>query len=171
MVIIRAEQPADIPAIARVNELAFGRKNEGKLVDLIRHSEHFIPELSLVAEENGEIAGHILFSSAMIEREGSVQPMITLAPMAVVPGQQGKGIGSQLVREGLRVCRELGHPLVVVLGHSTFYPKFGFVISKEKGIHPPFPVPDDVFMVCELEEGAAARFQGTVQYPPAFGAV
>jgi putative acetyltransferase len=165
---IRREMPDDIQSIYKVNKAAFSRENEGKLVNAIRESEHFIPELSLVAEENGEVIGYILFSKIFIKQDGELTEAIALAPMAVQPEFQGKGVGSALVKEGLVKCKQLGYPLVIVLGHPEFYPRFGFEKASDKGIVPPFPVPDEVFMVCELKEGAADKMKGEVVYPPSF---
>jgi putative acetyltransferase len=171
LITIRPEQKEDLNAIREVNTLAFKRENEANLVDAIRGSEFFVPELSLVAITN-EVIGHILFSLVSIETKdrGTVQTL-GLAPMAVKPKFQNKGIGSALVREGLRKCEELGFEHVVVLGHPNFYPKFGFVPAKTKGIESPFKVRDEVFMVCELKNGSLNEMSGKVKYPPFFDAV
>lgn len=172
MFTIRAEQEKDISSIQTVNQLAFGGDNEVKLVDAIRGSQFFIPELSLVAvNDDNEVIGHILFSVIHVETEAGVVPTLGLAPMAVLPEHQNSGVGSTLVREGLKKSTELGYEHVMVLGHPNFYPKFGFVPSRSKGIEPPFPVRDEVFMVLELTPDALRGIQGTVKYPPAFDAV
>ncbi|TDL80515.1 GNAT family N-acetyltransferase [Peribacillus frigoritolerans] len=168
MIKIRQEAPSDISAIKKVNDAAFGQENEANLIHTIRKSPSFVPELSLVAE-NEEIVGHILFTKITIETEnGSEVPSLALAPMAVKPEFQKEGIGSQLVREGLKRCREHGYDSVIVLGHPEFYPKFGFVPASTKGIKPPFTVPDEVFMLIELKSGALDEAAGVVKYPPAF---
>ncbi|PLR97870.1 GNAT family N-acetyltransferase [Bacillus sp. T33-2] len=169
---IRPERQEDIAKIDEVVHGAFGRSNEARLVELIRNSENFIPGLSLVAEnENDEIVGHILFSKITIESAESKHTTVGLAPMAVKPGFQGQGIGSELVREGLNRCTHEGFTHAVVLGHPQFYPKFGFLPSVRFNIESPFPVPEDVFMAVELEEGSLTNIQGRVKYPPAFGQV
>jgi putative acetyltransferase len=167
---IRSEQYGDIAAIREVNTLAFKRENEANLVEAIRASEFFVPELSLVAVTN-EVIGHILFSIISIETSNRSVSTLGLAPMAVKPEFQNQGVGSALVREGLRKCEELDFEHVVVLGHPHFYPKFGFQPAKMKGIESPFRVPDEVFMVYEIKSGSLNNVNGKVKYPPAFDVV
>jgi putative acetyltransferase len=171
--IIRQENSNDLPGIRDVNIKAFENgENEARLVDLIRISEHFIQELSLVAEkEDGEIIGHILFSTIHLMAKNGTLPTLGLAPMAVKPGYQNEGIGSELVKAGLKACKALGFKHVFVLGHPGFYPKFGFSPSKTFCIQSPFPVPDEVFMAIELQKGGLSGLQGKIEYPPAFSAV
>jgi putative acetyltransferase len=171
LISIRPEQIQDVAAISQVNNLAFEGENESKLVEAIRESEFFIPELSLVAIHNNKVIGHILFSIVSIETEEAHVPTLALAPMAVRPDFQKQGIGSSLVKEGLQKCRQLGYEHAAVLGHPEFYTKFGFTPSVTKGIEAPFPVPEEVFMVIELQEGSLDSIRGKVKYPPAFGAV
>lgn len=168
---IRSEQVKDIAAIREVNMLAFKGEQEARLVEAIRASTLFVPELSLVAVTNNEIIGHILFSIISIATSHGDVPTLALAPMAVAPEYQYQGVGSALVRAGLRKCQELGFEHVCVLGHPTFYPKFGFTPSRTKGIEAPFPVPDEVFMVYEIKRGSLAGIIGKVKYPPAFEVV
>ncbi|MBS8263633.1 N-acetyltransferase [Mesobacillus boroniphilus] len=171
--IIRPENTSDLSGIREINLLAFDKgENEARLVELIRGSEQFIPELSLVAvNRDGEIIGHILFSIInLVTAQGTV-PTLGLAPMAVKPDYQNSGIGSALVTEGLRVCKALGYKHVFVLGHPDFYPRFGFSPASQFDIAPPFPVPDEVFMALELEICSLADIPGKIEYPPAFSAV
>ena len=171
MISIRSEKPEDVIAIYEVNLLAFGRENEARLVDELRTSSGFIPELSLVACEDGEIVGHILFSPITVEKDNRSFSALSLAPMAVRPNFQRQGIGSELVREGLRRARSLGHRVVVVVGHPEYYPRFGFSSARAKGLEAPFPVPDEAFMVLELSDGALNGVAGAVKYPSAFDTV
>lgn len=168
MVLIREERQEDIGDIHSANRLAFGQEDEADLVQRIRESQDFIPELSLVAVKNSQIVGHILFSRIHIESPQRDVEVLSLAPMAVLPEFQNQGIGSQLAREGLGRCRDLGHKIVVVIGHPRYYPRFGFVPARQTGLVAPFPVPDEAFMVLELVPGALAGIEGKVQYPPAF---
>jgi len=167
MVIIRAENTEDRDAIHRVVELAFGGRSEADLVDALR--ENASPYISLVATLDEHVVGHIFFSPVTIETERETLAEMGLAPMAVLPEYQNQGIGSQLVREGLRECARLGHDIVVVLGHPKFYPRFGFEPASLKGLRSEYDVRDEVFMVVELREGALAGRGGLVKYHPEFG--
>ncbi|MCC5640563.1 N-acetyltransferase [Nostoc sp. CHAB 5844] len=169
MVNIRCETLSDYPAIAEVNRLAFEQENEAKLIDKIRCSERYIPELSLVAEIGNVVVGHILFSYIDLVNEEKLQ-VIGLAPLAVRPQFQRQGIGSALVQAGLKIADDKGEVLVIVLGHPHFYTRFGFQPSIVYGIESPFPVPEDVFMVKPLQN-YQQKYTGKVVYPPAFDEV
>jgi putative acetyltransferase len=168
---IRAERNGDQEDIRQINDTAFKGDNESRLVDAIRNSELFVPELSLVAVADGKLIGHILFSIVYINSDEGEIPTLALAPMAVVPEQQNKRIGSMLVEEGLKRAKDQGFKHAVVLGHPEFYPKFGFVPASTKGIEAPFPVPDEVFMAIELKEGSLDQIKGKIVYPSAFDTV
>ncbi|NDJ20623.1 GNAT family N-acetyltransferase [Nostoc sp. B(2019)] len=163
---IRCETLLDYPAIAEVNTLAFGQENEAKLVEEIRHSDRYISELSLIAEVEGIVVGHILFSYIDLVGEETLQ-VLGLAPLAVSPQFQRQGIGSKLVEAGLERANVRGEPMVIVLGHPHFYPRFGFKPSVDYQVKSPFPVPKDVFMVKPLQN-YQEKYQGKVVYPPAF---
>ena len=167
MITVRTETPADIAAIRRVNELAFGGAGEAALVDALRAVAN--PYLSFVAVENNQVVGHILFTPVSIESDAFDGLALGLAPMAVLPEYQSRGIGSQLVRAGLKECERIGSHFVVVLGHSGYYPRFGFVPASRKGLSSEFPVPDEVFMVLELKPGVLEGRSGLVKYRPEFG--
>jgi putative acetyltransferase len=169
MVAILHERPEDANAIRFVLEEAFGISNEADLVDALRRRGALT--LSLVALRENEVVGYIVFSTVTIESAESSFNAIALGPMAVLPPYQGKGIGSQLVRIGLERCRQAGHEIVVVLGYPDFYGRFGFVPTKHRGIHCEFDVPDGVFMVMELRQGALAGRGGLVKYQPEFKSV
>ena len=166
--LIRPEREEDYPRITEINDRAFGQPGEGKLIERLRLTENFIPELSLVAEREGSLAGHILFSRIVIVSGSAREPSIALAPMSVLPEWQKKGIGSQLVRDGLRRAKELGHRSVIVLGHPEYYPRFGFQPASRWDIRSPFEAPDEAFLVLELDPGALAGKSGVVEYPPEF---
>ena len=170
-VTIRPERSEDHAAITEVNRLAFGQENEPRLVAALRNEEGFDPRLSLVAEQDGRVVGHILFTPISIEGEASTTSAQALAPMAVTPDLQGRGIGSALVRQGLEACRRLGHSIVVVLGHAEYYPRFGFQPARPHGILPPFDAPDEAWMVQALEPGALQDVGGIVRYSPPFADV
>ncbi len=168
MMIIRPEKIEDYRSIHEVNELAFGGRDEADLIENLRKTDSFIPELSLVAIQNQEVIGHILFSLIVIKSKKQVTPALALAPMAVHPEFQNKGVGSKLAVQGLEDCRRLGHRIVVVIGHPGYYPRFGFLPARDKGLQVPFPVPDEAFMVLELVPGALKAAQGQIIYPPPF---
>jgi putative acetyltransferase len=166
---IRPEKPEDIPAIRIVIEKAFGRPAEAELVDALRQNGK--AAISLVAEDDGGIVGHIFFSPVAIQSKGTGLTGIGLAPLAVIPERQNQRIGSMLVEHGLRRCREEGRPFAVVLGHPDYYPRFGFVPASRFGIKSEYDVADEVFMVMELREGALCGCAGVVKYQPEFNEV
>jgi putative acetyltransferase len=173
---IRDETPADHAAIRRVHELAFGRPGEADLVDALRGRRPFT--ISLVATDGPDagVVGHILFSPVTLVSGDSTTGLdavrlLGLGPMAVLPSWQRRGIGTMLVERSLAGCRHLGHAGVVVVGHPRFYHRFGFTPARARGFACEFPVPDDVFMVLELEPGALAGRTGLVRYAPEFGAL
>lgn len=171
MVKIRAELPGDEEAIRRVNRLAFGREAEGDLVDALRSSPFYVAGLSAVAVDGEAIVGHILLSSAMLVSSFEAMPILTLAPMSVIPAYQGQGIGTRLIRFALKRAEVTKHPAVVVLGHPEYYAGFGFSKASEKGIYAPFEVPDEAYMVLELMPNVLDNVTGTVRYPPSFDAI
>lgn len=169
---IRREQSGDMPEIHKIITLAFGRENEAKLVDLLRNSKAFIPQLSLIATTDGKPVGHILFSKiSIVGKDHSETGSLALAPMAVLPQYQRKGIGSQLIQTGLEKAKELKYKSVIVLGHDTYYPRFGFTPANNWDIKPPFDVPPNAFMAIELVSGGLKGISGTVQYPKEFESV
>ncbi len=168
MLRVRPERPADRQVIHEINKAAFGGEVEARLVDNLRGTPSFIPALSLVAEKDGEVVGHILFSIVHITLGAARLPVLALAPMAVTPELQNQGIGSLLVREGLARCKALGHKAVVLLGHAKYYPRFGFAPAGAMGLRLPFEAPDEAFMALELIPRALQGIKGMIEYPPAF---
>lgn len=172
MLSIRSETPKDIDGISLVNIEAFDGMAEARLIHAIRQARSFDPDLSLVAVESESLVGHVLFSQVHIERcEGQLTPAIALAPMAVLPAYQRQGIGIALVQRGLAVCKEKGHRIVIVLGHSDYYPRFGFRRATECGIYAPWDCDESAFMVMGLSAEALEDVSGVVRYPPAFHVV
>ena len=137
-------------------------------MDIIRKEAN--PIISLVADEDGAVVGHILFSPATLNGHAQLKIM-GLGPMAVLPAQQRKGIGSMLVRAGLEKCKQLGYGAVIVLGHSGYYPRFGFTPSDRYGICCEYDVPTEAFMVIELQADYLKGARGTIKYHPAFNEV
>jgi putative acetyltransferase len=166
MAFIRAENEEDYEEVHRVIEMAFGQSDEARLVAALRKVAH--PNISLVALEGERVVGHIFFSPVTVESDRNVFTAMGLAPMAVLPEYQNRGVGSLLVWEGLRECLMIGHNVVVVLGHSGYYPRFGFTTARLKGLACEYDVEDSHFMVAELEPGALKGRQGLVKYHPVF---
>jgi putative acetyltransferase len=164
-VLIRRETPGEEPAIGEVNRLAFGQEDEARLVDELRDGGY--ARMSLIAEEDDQVIGHILFSALPIITSQSEIEALTLAPLAVVPNRRRNGVGSLLVGAGLRTCRVAGHRIVVVLGHPEVYPRFGFSAKRAERLKAPFSGP--AFMALELVPGALENVEGEVRYPPPFG--
>jgi putative acetyltransferase len=169
MLCIRGEQPEDITAIHEVHELAFGRPDEADLVDAVRARGK--ASLSLVAVEDSRVVGHILFSPVAIDSGDRTFPAVGLAPMAVLPGRQRHGIGGRLVKAGLVECRNAGYDCVVVLGHPTYYPRFGFVPGSRYGIKSEYEVPDEAFMILAWSERVLNGRSGVAKYQPEFSTV
>ena len=166
---IRIEDKADHEAVRAINTQAFGQPDEAKLVDALRGSVD--PFISLVAQLEGVVVGHIMFSPVRIESDAEPWSAMGLAPMAVSCEYQRQGIGGALIRAGLDKCLRLGQPIVFVLGHPEYYPRFGFVSAPPLGLRCEYDVPDEVFMVLELEPGAIAGRSGLVSYAAAFNAL
>jgi putative acetyltransferase len=165
---IRPETAEDRQSIWHVNQQAFGGESEANLVDALRDGG-FV-EVSLVADINGEVVGHILFSHLPIITDAGTVEAISLAPMAVLPEHQRQGVGSKLVVAGLDACRDRGHRIVVVLGHHDFYPRFGFSADLACRLKNPFGE-GEAWMAMELQPGALEGIEGRVEYPAPFNAL
>ena len=166
--LIRAEAHADRKAVHAVNTHAFETAAEAHLVDALR--ERAKPVVSLVAEHEDTIVGHIMFSPVLLIGHAELQIM-GLAPMAVVRVHQGQGIGTALVRAGIERCASLRVGAVVVLGHPTYYPRFGFVPASRWNIRCEYDAPPEAFMAIELQAGYLDGKAGTIRYHEAFAQV
>lgn len=166
---IRKEEPKDGETIYSVVRDAFESAehadgNEQDLVDALRMGEAFIPDLSLVAEIDGKIVGHIMFTRAAVGGD----PVLALAPLSVVPEYQRKGIGISLIKEGHKIASELGYGYSVVLGSQRYYSKAGYLTADKFGIKPSFDVPNENFMACKINENAP-DIHGIMKYAKEFG--
>ncbi len=159
LITVRRELSKDIEDIRAVNKQAFGQDDEAAIIEKLRNRGALT--LSLVALRHGQLVGHIAFSKVIIGTDVSSFEAVALAPMAVLPSYQRQGIGSQLVRAGLKECCHLGQHIVVVLVHPSFYPRFGFVPATVKDINCEFDVPEEAWMIVELRAEALAGRAGT----------
>jgi putative acetyltransferase len=165
-VLIRREQPDDVGGVRVVNEAAFGRSEEADLVDRLRQEGAVLA--SFVAVQNLAIIGHVLFSRTLIEAADEQRVLsVALAPVAVLPLHQRRGVGGQLIRSGLDWLRTRGEQSVLVLGDPRYYPRFGFCVARARLLTVPFP--PGAFMALELVPGALDGIRGAVRYPAAFG--
>lgn len=167
--IIRQETQNDYGEIYNVVKAAFESAehsdgNEQELVNALRKSESYVDKLALLAEVDGKTAGYIMFTKIKI---GDATEL-ALAPLAVLPEYQRKGVGTALIKEGHRIAKELGYNYSVVLGSEKYYPRFGYKKASEYNIKAPFDVPDENFMAFSLSE-EKRNICGVVQYDAAFG--
>ena len=174
MLKIRLEEEKDFGEVFHVIEKAFQKieftdHQEQFLVERLRKSDAFIPELSLVAENgNEEIIGHILFTKIKITNNSETFESLALAPVSVKPEFQNMGIGSKLINKGHQIAKELGYQSVILIGHEKYYPKFGYVKTSNFGISFPFEVPEENGMALELIKDSLKNVKGVVQYAKEF---
>lgn len=166
---IYEEKFADINAIWKINADAFETEAEANLVNALRDSGCTF--ISLVAETDNNIVGHLLFTPVELTGSKNKLKIMGLAPMAVLHQYQNKGIGSKLVNAGIKHCQSQGYDAVVVLGHPSYYPKFGFVPSVTYDIKSEYEVPDEAFMILELVPNSLKDYQGTIKYSELFNSV
>ncbi len=164
---VRKEEVSDIKAIDVVHMSAFEGDQEVGLIDSLRKSSSFMPDLSLVAEFKNRIVGHVLLSRVRFQRGADGMDILALGPMAVVPSQSHRGIGSQLVKAAVDAATEQGFAAIVVVGHPEFYQKFGFSPASRWGLHCNLPVPDEIVSAIELKPGALGS-DGHVIFPSQF---
>jgi predicted N-acetyltransferase YhbS len=162
---IRPEHKDDYDSIKRINDEAFGQENEGLLVSALRKTSKYIPNLSLVAEMNNNIIGHILFYPLTIITKTGEKDVLSLAPISVLPKYQKKGVGYKLVKRGLDDCKKTNYDVVIVVGHPNDYPRFGFKPASKWKIQLPIDAPDEAFMAIELKEKTIEKYTGTVVFP------
>lgn len=172
-VYIRREEPSDHATVFQLIENAFREeihsdKKEQFLVERLRNAESFIPELSLVAEVDSRIAGYIMLSEIQITSANETITSLALAPVAVLPEFQGKGIGGALIEKAHRIAKDLGYQSVILLGHERYYPKFGYRPLHQFNLSLPFDAPPENCMAVELQPDALKNKSGTVIYPSEF---
>ena len=172
---IRPERPEDYEQIDELITRSF--KVNGKtppeveLVNNLRHSANYIPELCLVSEVEGQLVGHIFYSKLEIENNPKHQRFVALAPVCVLPEQQKRGIGSALIRKSIEIAVNLNYSAIVVVGHESYYPKFGFEPLNKYAIKIPFDVPPQNAMILRLkcnDQDTAIQCHGMLHYDPVF---
>jgi putative acetyltransferase len=168
-VTVRPERPADGEAITAVNDAAFKGETEGAIVRAIRDTPYWIDGGSLVAESaDGALLGHLLLSrGTLTATDGSTRELWVLGPVAVLPEHQRRGIGAALMRAAIDVARRHHQPLVCLLGHASYYPRFGFEPARAIGIEPPRPWRDENWLALRLP-GWTPVLRGVVHFPPGF---
>lgn len=166
---IRHAKKDDYAGIHEVNRRAFGREAEADLVDKLRLAPAYVAELEYVAESKDRIVGHVFFSMAHIRTEMESIPVLALAPMAVLPECQHKGIGYNLLTEALKKAKSLGYRAVIVVGHPGYYSRFGFRrLNEKQHLILKWKVPPENFMILELIPGSLEMIKGEVEYPAEF---
>ncbi len=170
---IRKEQSKDHLAVSNLIEKAFANEiysdhKEQFLVDRLRKSNVFVPELSIIAETDNQVVGHILLTEISIINTHSSYSSLALAPVSVLPSFQKKEIGAKLIKYAHQKATELGFTSIILLGHPDYYPKFGYRPTTDFGIKLPFDVPKENCMAIELINNSLNKKQGTVLYPKEF---
>ena len=173
MINIRCELEKDYNTVENVVKESFKNaelsdKDEHNLVNRLRNSNEYIKELALLAEVNEEIVGYSLLTKIKIKNKNKSRESLALAPVSVLPDYQNKGVGKALINESIEKAKNLGYSSIVVLGHPTYYSKFGFINASKFDIKPPFEVPNDVFKVLVLDEEKFKGTSGVVEYSSAF---
>ncbi len=164
---IRMEEAGDVLGIRETTRRAFGREVEARLVDDLRDGGHL--KLSLVAEREGRLVGHVMLSGAVIRTERGEVEALALGPVSVLPEDQGRGVGSDLIIEALALCAHAGHRIVVLLGHPGYYPRFGFSAERAGNLSSAYA--GEAFMALELVPGALSGVVGRFEFAPPFGTV
>ncbi|MGL4362628.1 MAG: GNAT family N-acetyltransferase [Cellulosilyticaceae bacterium] len=166
---IRQEQVEDYKKVYEVISTAFASAehadgNEQDLVNSLREGKAFVPELSLVAEINEEVVGHIMFTKAKVDNN----EVLALAPLSVLPSYQKQGVGTALIKEGHRVAKKLGYKCILVVGSEKYYPRMGYIPAETIGIEAPFEVPSQNFMVYCIDSSQKS-IKGVIEYAEEFG--
>jgi putative acetyltransferase len=169
MMTIRPEQVGDADAIRALNDASFGGTVEGRIVDDLRGTDRWIEGGSLVAEdEAGAIIGHVLLSIGdLVAANGEVRRIWMLGPISVAPDRQKQGIGSALMKRAIGLAAERVQPVICLLGHASYYPRFGFESARAIGIEPPRPWPDESWLAIRLPAWDPT-LRGTARFAPAF---
>jgi putative acetyltransferase len=164
---VRPETSEDVRAIDVVHISAFGGEAEARLISALRAAASYNRELSLVAELNGRIVGHVLLTRVPVRKDGEEKIVLALGPMSVVPSQSHRGIGSELIKASVELAREKGYGAIIVVGYPEYYRRFGFLPAKDIKVTCNLPAPADALTGMEIVEGNLAG-GGHVEYPEPF---
>jgi len=166
---VRPERPEDLDRIREINDAAFGEPSETEIIDGIRGTDRWIEGGSLVAEAGeGALVGHILLSEGdLVADDETIRRIWMVGPVAVVPEQQRQGVGGALMRVAIDLATERGEPVLCLLGHASYYPRFGFEPARPIGIEAPRPWPDANWMALRLPAWDPA-VRGLARFPRAF---
>ncbi len=172
-VVIREEKASDYQKIKQVVKNAFLHApmrsgTEHRVVEKIRKESTYNPKYSRVATDRKDIVGHVMLSEAYVVNGEKRAPIVSLGPVSVIPEKQRQGIGTKLIVDVLEIAKNDGKEAVIVLGHPTYYPKFGFKPASFWGIKLPFDAPDDAFLALELTPGGLEETIGIVEYSAIF---
>lgn len=172
-ILVRKAHENDYPEIFALLEEAFkddehSEQNEAAIVANLKGAPDFIPEFSLVALDHQMVIGYLLLTPVRIEDNSTSYPVLALAPVAVLPEWQQKGVGTLLMEHAHQKAMAANFDLIVVIGHASYYPRFGYREAKEFDISVPFDIPSQYVMIRELQAGAGQRIQGRVKYPSSF---
>jgi len=167
-IIVETETEDDYEQITRLHIAAFNGDAEAKLVEKLRKMPIYVSNLSLVAKYENRIIGHVLLYPIKINNGKEKNNSLALAPISVLPKFQHKGVGGRLIKKGVEEAQKLGFKSIIVVGHSEYYPRFGFKKASKYGISAPFDVPDTAFLAIELEKNGLKNCGGIVEYPREF---
>ena len=162
--IIRAETGADHDDIRRINDEAFGGPVESRLVEAIRASDRFVPDLSLVAVSEGQSVGHVI--SSYVDLVPGTRRVLQVGPLAVLPAHQRRGVGSALMRETIRRADDRGEPLLLIEGNPAYYGRFGFRRADALGIEPPPEARGPQYFMLRPLRAYDSSLTGRAVYPP-----
>jgi putative acetyltransferase len=164
---LRPELDTDYQPIESLLDSAFGGQYESQLVNRIRNTPEYINDLTLVAVAGEQIVGFIMLSYVTLVSAHTESQVLSLAPVAIMPTYQKRGIGGRLIQESIRIAEHRGDPLIVLLGHADYYPRFGFERASLHNIYPPVDWPDQTYMVRTLSK-FTADLEGKIRYSPAW---
>jgi putative acetyltransferase len=163
-VIVRAETPDDHDTIRRIVDEAFDDTITSKIVDGIRASDRFVPDLSLVAVSEGQALGHVI--SSYVDVVPGSRRVLQIGPLAVVPSHQRRGVGTTLMHETIRIADERGEPLLLIEGNPAYYGRFGFTRADEHGIEMPPESHGPQYFLLRRLRAYDSTLRGRAVYPP-----